>query len=160
MAKMKFKGLEEYEKQLLKLENISRECIGQAIYAGAKEVADAVKASIQNLPIDERRVKNGEMLNGVSQAQRAGLIDGFGIAKLENDNGYVHVKLGFSGYNMVKTKQYPAGQPNSVIARSVNSGTSFRQRIPFVDDAVRQHKDAAEKAMIKTFDETLGKSIR
>lgn len=159
MAKLKFKGLEEYENQLLKLEEISRECIGQAIYEGAKEIADAVKVNINNLPIDERRVKDGEMLNGVSSLQKVGLAQGFGIARLQNENGYIHVKLGFAGYNGVKTKQFPAGQPNSMIARSVNSGTSFRQKIPFVDNAVRQYKDAAEQAMVKKFDEALKKSI-
>ena len=158
MAKMKFKGLEEYENQLLKLQDITRECIGEAIYSGAKEIADAVKASIQSLPIDNRLVKNGEMLNGISIPQKKGLSEGFGIARLENSNGFLNVKLGFSGYNSVKTKQYPAGQPNSVIARSVNSGTSFRQKIPFIDNAVRQNKDAAEKAMKDKFDEALKKA--
>ena len=92
------------------------------------------------------------MLYGISEEQKQGLINGFGIAPMQNDNGYLHVKLGFDGYNSVKTKNYPNGQPNSVIARSVNSGTSFRQRIPFVDNAVSRAKAAAEEKMIKKLD--------
>lgn len=159
MAKLKFKGLEEYERQLMKLQDVSRECVGKAIHDGAGIVADAVKANIQSLPIDERHVKNGEMLNGISAAQKAGLIDGFGIAPLQDDGGYLNVKLGFAGYNSVKTRSYPNGQPNSLIARSVNSGTSFRQRIPFVDNAVTANKAAAEQKMKDTFDKTLKSSL-
>jgi len=159
LAKLKFRGLEEYEKQLLKLQNVSRECIGKAIYEGAGLVADRVKQGIHSLPIDERHVRPGEQLTGISAKQKAGLIDGFGIAPLKDENGYLHVKLGFAGYNGVTTRQYPNGQPNSVIARSVNSGTSFRQQIPFVDNAVNASKAAAEQKMKETFDKALKSSL-
>ena len=159
MAKLKFKGLEEYEKHLIKLQNISRTCIGEAIHEGAGLVADAVKQATESLPVDNRLVKDGEMLNGVSTLQKQGLIESFGIAKLQDDNGYINVKLGFDGYNGVSTKSYPSGQPNAVIARSVNSGTSFRRRIPFVDDTVNAKKAACEAAMKKKFDEALSRAL-
>lgn len=159
MAKLKMRGLEEYEKQLTKIYALSEECIGQAIHDGAGVVADAVRAKIEALPIDERRVKNGELLYGLSQAQKDGLLDGFGISRMQNDSGYINVKLGFAGYNSVVTKKYPQGQPNAMIARSVNSGTSFRQRIPFVDNAVREKKAECEEKMAKKFDEVLKKAL-
>lgn len=155
MAKLKFKGLEEYERQLLKLKDVSRECIGRAIYEGAKEIADEVKSEIENIPVDNRIVKDGQMLYGISELQKAGLRDGFGVARMQNDGGFYNVKLGFAGYNAVKTKTFPNGQPNSMIARSVNSGTSFRQRYPFVDNAVNRKKDACEQKMVETFDKEL-----
>ena len=155
MAKLKFKGLEEYERQLLKLKDVSRECIGRAIYEGAKEIADEVKSEIENIPVDNRIVKDGQMLYGISELQKAGLRDGFGVARMQNDGGFYNVKLGFAGYNAVKTKIFPNGQPNSMIARSVNSGTSFRQRYPFVDNAVNKKKDACEQKMVETFDKEL-----
>lgn len=159
MAKLQFKGLDEYVAQLQKLSDLSRECIGRAIYEGADVVADAVKANIEAIPIDERIVKEGT-LNGIGRAQKKGLINGFGIAPLRNDNGYLNVKLGFAGYNNVRTKTFPNGQPNSMIARSVNSGTSFRDRIPFVDNAVRAQKSACEQKMKDTFDKELKKVIK
>lgn len=159
MAKLQFKGLEEYEKHLLKLQDVSRECIGKAIYQGAGVVADAVKANIESIPIDTRRVKDGQMLNGITEAQKQGLRDGFGIARMENEGGYVHVKLGFDGYNSTITRKYPNGQPNAVIARSVNSGSSFRQRIPFVDNAVNASKATCEQKMSDTFDKVLKENM-
>lgn len=159
MAKLKMQGLEKYEQQLLKLKDISREAIGQAIYDGAGIVADQVMANIQSLPVDERGYTKEGTLHGVTSLQKAGLAEGFGIAKLQDEGGYAHVKLGFNGYNGVKSKRYPNGQPNSMIARSVNSGSSFRDRIPFVDNAVNAKKSAAEQAMIKKFDSVISKAL-
>lgn len=159
MAKLKMQGLEKYEQQLLKLKDISREAIGQAIYDGAGIVADQVMANIQSLPVDERGYTKEGTLHGVTSLQKAGLAEGFGIAKLQDEGGYAHVKLGFNGYNGVKSKRYPNGQPNSMIARSVNSGSSFRDRIPFVDNAVSAKKSAAEQAMIKKFDSVIQKAL-
>lgn len=54
MAKIEFKGLEEYIAKLNRLEALSRDkVIGAAVYDGAQIVADAVRASIQALPTDE-----------------------------------------------------------------------------------------------------------
>ncbi len=155
MAKVKFKGLEEYERQLMKIRAASEEVIGKAIHDGAGIVADAVRDNINALPIDDRIAKNGQMLYGITELQKEGLLNGFGISKMRNDSGFINVKLGFDGYNEVKTKKYPSGQPNSMIARSVNSGTSFRQRLPFVDNAVKGKKSEAERKMAEKFDEAL-----
>lgn len=156
MAKLTMKGLEEYEKKLLQLKKLSKEMIGEAVYEGAAVVADAVKESIEQIPIDERYVSGNATLYGITQAQKDGLRDGFGIAPLQDDSGYLHVKLGFDGYNTQRTSKHPNGQPNSMIARSVNSGTSFRQRIPFVDNAVRNARTAAEKKMTDKLDDAIG----
>lgn len=152
MAKLKMKGLEEYEKKLLELKKLSKEMIGEAIYEGAAVVADAVKESIETIPIDDR---HSGTLYGISEEQKQGLRDGFGIAPLQDDGGYLNVKLGFNGYNSVKTKSFPNGQPNSMIARSVNTGTSFRQRYPFVNNAVSQARAAAEKKMTDKLDDAI-----
>lgn len=159
MATLKWKGLEEYELQLSKLADISRECIGEAIHDGAAVIADAIREGINSIPVDNRIVKNGEMLTGISQPQKDGLLEGFGIAPLQDDNGFLNVKCGFNGFNAVKTKAYPNGQPNSVIARSVNAGSSFRVKIPFVDNAVNTKKDQAEETIRKKFDEALEKAL-
>lgn len=160
MAKLQFKGLEEYEAQLLKLRGLTEQMIGEAIYEGAAIVADEVKKGIESIPIDDRYATGGTMLHGITQEQKQGLIDGFGIASMQNENGYLHVKLGFNGYNSMKTKNFPNGQPNSMIARSVNSGSSFRQRIQFVDNAVTSAKSRAEEKMKQKLDEAIEKAIK
>lgn len=156
MAKLKVKGLKEYEDKLLSLEKITRQMLGEAIFDGAAVVADAVKASVESIPIDNRYATGGTMLNGITEAQKEGLLNGFGIARLRDDNGFLNVKLGFNGYNSQTTKNYPGGQPNSLIARSVNAGSSFRQRIPFIDNAVNQTRSAAEQKMTESVEKAIG----
>ena len=79
-----------------------------------------------------------------------------GIAKMKRKEGGVFdVKLGFDGYNEVKTKKYPNGQPNAMIARSINSGSSYMRRQPFMDMTIRVSKDRAEAAIEKKFNEEL-----
>lgn len=151
MAKFSFEGLDEYVVRLNRLAdyNQNKRIIGEAIYDGAEIVADAVRAGIQAIPVVDPRKRGSDAgkLGGITSAQKEGLLEGFGIATMIEEDGYYNVKLGFDGYNTVKTDQYPSGQPNALIARSVNSGTSFRAKIPFVNNAVRKNKAAAEKAI-------------
>lgn len=161
MAKFKFIGLDGYMDTLSRLssaETVKAIC-GATIYAGADIVADAIRAGIDGLPVVDHRQKGSEssQLGGITSAQKKGLQEGFGISPMAEENGYYNVKLGFDGYNSVKTKKYPNGQPNSMIARSINSGTSFRAKIPFVDSAVKQNKKKAEQAMKEKSDEEIRK---
>ena len=145
MATFQFGGIDNYIKQLNRLQAGTRDgVIGKTVYAGADVVANSVRAAIQSLP----EGKEGDSSLGiVTPAQKRGLLEGFGISRMRDDNGFVNVKLGFDGYNSVKTKKYPNGQPNALIARAVNSGTTFRKKTKFVDKAVDSAKKAAEAAM-------------
>lgn len=164
MATFHFKGLEEYEKMLSNLSSISavRAICGEVIYAGADIVADAVREAIDSLPVIDHRTHgtSANQLQGITSAQKKGLQEGFGITPMGEDNGVYNVKLGFDGYNSVKTAAYPQGQPNALIARSVNSGTSFRKKTQFVDKAARAAKAPAEKAMAETFDKKLEEAMK
>ena len=51
MAKIDFKGIDEYEKVLDTLERESEEIIKSAVYKGAALVADEIKAGLKELPI-------------------------------------------------------------------------------------------------------------
>ena len=156
MAKMKWTGMAEWESQLFKLGAMSEEVATKAIYEGANIMADAMRAEIQALPIDNSYNNDStHMLVGITETQKDGLLEGFGIAPVQNDNGYINVKLGFDGYNETRTKKYPNGQPNSLIARSVNAGTSFRQSIPFVDRTIRNYKDKTERAIRDKLEEEI-----
>ena len=142
MATFQFEGVDNLIAQYQTLLGMTDEVIGKAVGAGAGVVADAVKAEIKALP-----VSNQYNSGVVNSAQKKGLIDSFGIAGLRNDNGFLNVKLGFDGYNNYKTKKYPNGQPNSLIARSINSGSSYRKKNPFVDRATKATKSKCETSM-------------
>lgn len=142
MATWKFKGLDEYLRKLEQLQNSSDEAVGKAIYEGAGIVAKACASAIQSLPVNNQYGQGG-----ITSVQKAGLIEGFGISHAQTDGLYRNVKLGFDGYNGQKTKKYPNGQPNSLIARSINSGSSYRQKNPFIDRATSASRSACEAKM-------------
>ena len=52
-----------------------------------------------------------------------------GISPIKHDGDYINAKVGFDGYGSIPTKKYPKGVPNQLVARSVNSGTSFLKKI-------------------------------
>lgn len=158
MAKITFPGLTDYELMLSKLEDSTDEMIGKAVYAGAGIVADAIKENIKALPIVRGYGTEDDPLpGGVTAPQKAGLIDGLGIAPMQNDMGYLNVKIGFDGYNATETEQYPFGQPNQLVARGVESGTSWKKKKPFVRPAVNKSKDRAEAEMARILDEEIKK---
>lgn len=156
MATMKWTGMDEY---LAKLERLTddREYIGTAIYAGADIVANSIRAQINALPVGPGWGNKGEKIRTITSVQKKGLQDGFGIARMRKDGDYYNVKLGFEGYNGQKTHSHPTGQPNSMIARSICAGTSFRAQNDFVGRAIRKEKTNAEKKMEQTFEEALAK---
>lgn len=147
------KGMDEYLKRLSNLEFTAPDMIGKAVYAGADIVADAIKSNIQNMRVDD--TPHAERVTGIKSIQKEGLLRSFGVAKMQNDNGYYHVKVGFDGYNALKTKKYPSGQPNVMIARIFESGNSFTQKQPFVAPAVRATRQTAEAKMAMIVDSTI-----
>lgn len=158
MAKITFPGLTDYELMLSKLEGSTDEMIGKAVYAGAGIVADAIKDSIKALPIVRGYGTESDPLpGGVTAPQKAGLIDGLGIAPMQNDMGYLNVKIGFDGYNATETEQYPFGQPNQLVARGVESGTSWKQKKPFIRPAINASKSRAEAEMARILDQEIEK---
>lgn len=147
-------GIDKYIDQLVNLEFEAHGTAGKMVYEGAKIVADEVRRGIEALPTnDVRSAKKGAMVRGVTPEQKAGLLSGLGIASMRIDGSFINVKIGMDGYNAVKTKSFPNGQPNALIARSVESGSSFRAKTPFIAPAVARSKGAAEAKMAQVYEE-------
>lgn len=150
MAKVRVVGVDDYLNQLVSMLENSGETAGQMIYKGAGIVADEVKQRIDSIP--DRQYAGEGVQRGVTDNERAGLTESLGISRVQNDRGYYNVKIGFDGYNSYRTKNYPNGHPNSMVARSIESGTSWLQKTPFIAPAVAATRGPAEKAMEQIFD--------
>ena len=154
MAKFQFKGVDEYIQRLDKLYGKTDKIIGSAIYEGTAVVMKAVKSAIDGIQTDDSHgfgtAENPK--TGPTSIQKAGLWHSVGIAKMRNDNGFWNTKIGFDGYNYVKTKRWPQGQPNAMVARSIESGTSFMQKQPFMRKAEQAARGPCEKVMQETID--------
>ena len=161
MAKFKWNGMEEYERKLSRLGAQSGEVARKAVYAAAGLVADEIQAGVRGLTtttatqaiINYRRGQPSY----ITEEQKKGLEEGFGVAKMRDDAGFIHTKLGFDGYNSVKTRAWPRGQPNAMIARSCDRGSTSMVRQPFISKAVSQAKKQAEAVMEQVLDEEIKK---
>ena len=164
MAKITFPGLEGYELRLSRLAENADEIAGQAVYAGAEIVADAIRENIQRLDAKSDRAGLAAYLRKepapLTESAKKGLLDGLGISHMQNAQGYFNVKIGFDGYNSLKTKKFPGGQPNVMIARSLESGSSIAPKRPFVRPAVTASRKRAEAAMADVIDRGIKKIMK
>ena len=164
MARIRFAKLEEYELYLSGMKKDLPDIAGKAIYAGAKIIADEVKKNLNalNVTTDELAMAAYRKQEPTYLNERAkkGLIESFGVTKMEQDSGGLfNVKIGFDGYNDVKTKKYPKGQPNRLIARSVESGSTSTIKQPFMRKAVTATRKRAEDKMAEIIDEEIKKRM-
>lgn len=152
------KGLNEYLEQLGNLEYQADGMAGQAIFEGAKIVADKIHANIASLPVQNGPVKNG-VRRDPTQVEIDGMLAGLGIAKKQVDGGFINVKIGMDGYNAHVTDKYPKGHANAMVARTINAGSTWMNRHPFIDDAVRATKKQAEEAMKEKIEESIKETM-
>jgi len=158
MAKMTIKGTDELALQLSKLGNMSTKIAKDVVMAGAQPVADEIRASIYySLPDDTLRIlRQGEKFDGVQSGEKQDLLDSLGITPPDIDNaGNANVKVGFDGYGSYETDAYPAGVPIPLLARAIESGSSIRQKNPFIRQAVNRSKKKALEEMQKKCDEEI-----
>lgn len=162
MARIEFNDGSDYMKKLEQLAAASKyEICGGAIYAGAAVVADSIRDELNRIPTDETTGTTSDPARGPKQIQKEGLARSLGISKMRDDGtGRLDVKVGFDGYNRVKTQKWPNGQPNQMVARSVNSGTSWMKKNPFVSKGTRKAKKPALEAMSKHVDESIQKIMK
>lgn len=153
MAKIEIEGFESYLKQLNALRADSLPICKAIVYPGAAVLAQHLRAETEALPTitDARALNNyqhGLPNAALSDTQKAGLVDNFGITPIRRDRaGMIQCSVGFSGYNGVKTRKFPKGQPNPEVARSLEKGTSYLRRNAFASRAVKAAKEAAIEAM-------------
>lgn len=163
MAKIEFKGIDAYSKKLIRLSaDLETRVLGPAIYDGADTVMKAVLEELRAVPTDDRRfVPKGEMRGGPMSDQKEALIRSYGIAPMQVDEkGFLNVKIGVDDYNHIVSRKWPKGQPNLMIARAINSGTSFMVSHPYVKAAVRKIRKAAEAIMEKRVNEEINKTMK
>lgn len=152
--------MDRYISLLVVLRDNSDEMIGRSIYPAAKIVADKMHEAIEDLPVNDSGWYTGtkdHKIGAITKAQKDGLLEGLGIATLQKHGDMLDVKIGMDGYNRTITSKYPYGQPNALIARSIESGTSFRKKNPFINRAVKASKAEAEQAMQREYDDQLKK---
>lgn len=159
MAKLKVKGLSFYSQQLQALERDAEPIIKKCVYEGAAVMADAIKAAIDTIPTRSSGEwgTSDKPVSGLLAIQKEGLKYSFGISKMSDRNNMQSVKCGFDGYNKVVTKEHKNGEPNQLIARAIESGTSWLQPCHFMSKAINANKEAVLAKMQEVCDVELAK---
>ena len=135
-ARMSFSAGEDFALALSRLETGSEEIAKKAIYAGASIIADKIKSNLEGVLSGEG---TGDML------------DSFGVTPIDRDSsGNWNAKIGFDGYDS-------KGVANQLKARVIESGTSKKQKHPFVRPAVNATKATAVARMGEVIDEEIRK---
>lgn len=162
MATIQFKKSDEYLMKIAKLEaQLKDQVLGEAIFGAAGIVADEIRTTLEQVPTDEGFGTETEKAKGPKKVQKKGLYESLGIASMQDDGvGYLHVKIGFDGYNDIRTKRWPNGQPNQMVARSVESGTSWMEKNAFVRKAVNSSKARAVEFMKQSVDKSTEKIMK
>lgn len=117
-------GLDEYMKRLKDLGASVDGSIKRAVYPAAGMVIEAIKA---NTPADTGGLRNSAALK-----------------TFQNENGFIYTEVTFEGYD-------ERGHPNPVKARVLESGSSTRQKHPFIRPAVNRVKAKAEAMIADEF---------
>ena len=117
MAKIEMTGLDEYVKKLAALGVNVEGNIKRAVYPAAGMLIEAIK---DNTPVNT-----------------GGLRESAALTTYKNEDGFIYTEVVFDGYD-------ENGHPNPVKARVLESGSSTRQKHPFIRPAVNRVKMAAE----------------
>lgn len=159
MAKLQMQGISKYIKQLESVAWASKAVCQAAVYKGAEVVADEIKKGIMELETvtdaEAKAAFQKSVPTMISVNQKRGLIDSFGIAPISDKYGVISTKLGFDGYNDIKTERWPNGQPNALIARACESGSTAMIKQPFMRPTEKRVRKRAEEAMEDAADKKL-----
>ena len=161
MAKATLKGFDDALQQLENLSNNIDGVLKKGLYDGAGFMVEEVKKRLNSMPVvdDFENVKafrSGKKYH-LSKTQRRCLVESVGIAPFDAVAATIDTHIGFNGYNDIKTKKYPNGQPNQLIARVVESGSSHMDKTPFIRQATNAGKKKAEQIMKETIENEIKK---
>lgn len=139
-------GSSEIEKQLERLQSEElMTAIKKALYKGAGAAADGIKAAAASLPPEPFRIASPERPRDPSPEEIELLVGAVGIAKFNEflDGADTLVGLSNAGYGTLGGKTVPI----ALIARAINSGTSFRRKHPFARRGARGAKEVLKAAL-------------
>ena len=145
---MKIDGMAEISETLSKLEERAPRIAAKALYEGAGIMADAIKSgagSIKTAPFKWASRSRGE--TRLPSPEEKAIVENAaaGIARFDKNGTEVQTSVGFqnAGYAKLEGKVVPV----PVIVNSINSGTSFMQKQPFVRKAAKSGGTKAMAAM-------------
>ena len=149
-------GMEEIARILNQLHDKAEGVATAAVFNGAGVIADAMTAAGSHIATEPYHYLARPDVIGKkrypSPDEKAAVQGKTGIATFRKSGSEVDTVVGFTGkagYAMVDGKQ----KPIDLIARAINSGTSFMVKQPVYRKAISQSRSAAEAKMVEPAEE-------
>ena len=151
-------GIGELGEMLAKLGAKADEVASYSLYEGAGVVADAYKSAVNGIATEPFKYAPPGKTRLPSPEEKAALMGKSGIATFQKSGDEVNTLIGISGaagYANVN------GKPKAVrlIARSINSGTSFMKKQPVFRKAASGSKSAAQGKIVSKAEEMFNEII-
>jgi HK97 gp10 family phage protein len=149
---MKVDGMAEISTLLDKMDKEAPKVAARALYEGAGIMADEIKKGaglIKTAPF--KYAGNGESRLPSPEEKEIVMNASAGIAKFDKNGTEVDTSVGYrnAGYAELNGKT----KPIPVIVNSINSGTSFMKKQPFVRKAARSGGQKAINAMARSIED-------
>ena len=151
-------GIGELDAMLAKLGAKADEVASYALYDGAGVVADAYKSAVNGIATEPFKYAPPGRTRLPSQEEKAALMGKSGIANFNHSGDDVNTIVGISGaarYANVNGK----AKAVRLIARAINSGTSFMKKQPVFRKAANGSKGAAQSAIVSKAEEMFNEII-
>ena len=144
---MKTEGVEEISRMLNQLGEKAQAVASKALYDGAGIMAKEIANRVHGIDTAPFKYASGGETRMPSPEEKAVVesAGAVGIAKFDKNGSEVQTSVGYnrSGYAMMVGKRVPV----PLIANSINSGTSFMRKQPFVRKAVNRASSRASAAI-------------
>ena len=144
--KISTSGMDDLLGKLQKAGDAAHDIAAAGLYEGAGVMADAVSQAVRSIATEPFRYAAGGHRRLPSPEEKAVLeAADKGVAHFRDDGGSVNTSVGLNaaGYGTVAGRTKPVG----LIANSINSGTSFMSKQPFLRKAFSQSKGVATAAI-------------
>ena len=141
MPKTEVDGMEAFSGLLTELTSNSTGLIKRGLYEANKPLYAEVKRGLDALPTGKKEL---------DEVQKEGLLKSLYGSEFQEKDGEIYFVISVTGYNDKKTKSYPKGQPNIMLLRSLERGTSYLHKHPVMRKSLNAAKGRAIEAMQKT----------
>lgn len=157
---LKVEGMDNITAELAKAENAAPGIAAAALYEGAGVIADEISRGARGVRTSPFSYAAGGRQRDPSPEEKEALVSAgaAGIAKFQQTGNSVNTSVGYgrSGYANVNGKTKPV----AVIANSINSGTSFMKKQPFIRKAVSQSKAKATEAITRKVEQMVSEIMK
>jgi len=151
---LKVDGMTEISEMLSNLENAAPAVAAQALYEGAGIMSSEIQSAAAEIKTGPGPTR--ESARYATEAEKKAVLSvGAGIAKFSKNGTEVDTSVGYrnSGYIDIEGKT----KPIPLIVNSINSGTSFMHKQPFVRKAAKSGGAKAMSAMKEYIEDAFGK---